>query len=727
MRKLLVPSLSSLLAVSSLFAQSSTSYGVRILLGVGDSQSTHWDGSLSATGPNIARLDPWRFQMGDAIDGNSWTMATHPIKLFLGGIFVANAHTDRGPTMASNGFIAQLTRANDDGRLQVHTSQGDFSFRLGDIPFGKSIAFLDGRVTVDRVPAAEQVTSSPEEQDFPAAVADGSGKVWVAYVEFRHAKDHNQLRAELKQAPSEFEQYRTPTGGDQVLVKSYAGGQWSSPVEITASGLDLFKTAIAIDGKGQPWVFWSQNTKDNFDIWARPIANGKPGAAVRISREVGSDIDPVAATDSSGNVWVAWQGWRSGKAGIFAARQTGSGFSAPQRVSSSPGNEWNPAIAADAKGRVTVAYDTYRNGNYDIYMRTNSAGSWAAETPGAATARYEAYPSIAYDGTGRLWLAYEEGGVGWGKDYGAYASTGTSVYQGRLIRLRGFEPNGRVVETAADVGAVLPGTAKDPYSPFGAQKDAEGLDDHLNAAKERPANNEPEPVRTAQNNYPRLKVDPSGRLWLAFRSVHPVWWGPMGSTWFEYVTSYDGNSWTAPIFLSHSDNLLDNRPALVANAPGSLLVIGSSDARAQYQLAGKYVVEAPSALLSSFLITKPSKTEAPATVPLYLNVSIPQDPYNNDLWSNMLTLGPASQPAVIEETRPVGVPAQRVTTEDAALQRMHEYRTKTDGLKIVRGEFHRHSEISFDGGSDGSILDQYRYVLDAASMDWIGCCDHDNA
>jgi hypothetical protein len=31
-----------------------------------------------------------------------------------------------------------------------------------------------------------------------------------------------------------------------------------------------------------------------------------------------------------------------------------------------------------------------------------------------------------------------------------------------------------------------------------------------------------------------------------------------------------------------------------------------------------------------------------------------------------------------------------------------------------------------DGGSDGTILDQYRYVLDAAALDWVGCCDHDN-
>ena len=31
-----------------------------------------------------------------------------------------------------------------------------------------------------------------------------------------------------------------------------------------------------------------------------------------------------------------------------------------------------------------------------------------------------------------------------------------------------------------------------------------------------------------------------------------------------------------------------------------------------------------------------------------------------------------------------------------------------------------------DGGGDGTLLDQWRYVLDAVDMDWIGCCDHDN-
>jgi len=44
----------------------------------------------------------------------------------------------------------------------------------------------------------------------------------------------------------------------------------------------------------------------------------------------------------------------------------------------------------------------------------------------------------------------------------------------------------------------------------------------------------------------------------------------------------------------------------------------------------------------------------------------------------------------------------------------------------VRGEFHRHTEISGDGGNDGPLEDMWRYAIDVAAMDWLGCGDHDN-
>ena len=41
-------------------------------------------------------------------------------------------------------------------------------------------------------------------------------------------------------------------------------------------------------------------------------------------------------------------------------------------------------------------------------------------------------------------------------------------------------------------------------------------------------------------------------------------------------------------------------------------------------------------------------------------------------------------------------------------------------LQVVRGEFHRHTEISGDGGGDGTIFDMWRYGLDMAALDWLG-------
>ena len=65
--------------------------------------------------------------------------------------------------------------------------------------------------------------------------------------------------------------------------------------------------------------------------------------------------------------------------------------------------------------------------------------------------------------------------------------------------------------------------------------------------------------------------------------------------------------------------------------------------------------------------------------------------------------------------------------ETDAIKLLRDYRSPgTDKLRIVRGEFHRHSEISMDGGNDGTLLDQWRYILDAGALDWVGCCDHDN-
>lgn len=54
------------------------------------------------------------------------------------------------------------------------------------------------------------------------------------------------------------------------------------------------------------------------------------------------------------------------------------------------------------------------------------------------------------------------------------------------------------------------------------------------------------------------------------------------------------------------------------------------------------------------------------------------------------------------------------------------YQMEADGKKyhVTWGDLHRHTDLSFDGYSDGSLYDCYRYAIDAAKMDFLGPSEH---
>ncbi len=64
--------------------------------------------------------------------------------------------------------------------------------------------------------------------------------------------------------------------------------------------------------------------------------------------------------------------------------------------------------------------------------------------------------------------------------------------------------------------------------------------------------------------------------------------------------------------------------------------------------------------------------------------------------------------------------------ESADTRRIRGYRIALGGkqYRIVRGDLHRHTELSNDGAGDGPLDDLYRYFLDAAQMDYAHVGDH---
>src|SRR5262249_35516578 len=278
-------------------------------------------------------------------------------------------------------------------------------------------------------------------------------------------------------------------------------------------------------------------------------------------------------------------------------------------------------------------------------------------------------PSCAYDAKGRLWIAYEEGPELWGKDYGALVpNKGNPLYNARSVRVVCLD-NGKLFKPAD-----LPTSRHGPVTPpFDAQKT------HLY-----------EGVNT-RYAYPRIGIDGKGRIWLTYRenfgsryASHP------GTYWLTFARRLDGDHWSEPIELHHSDGLLDSRPVLLPHKSGGLLVIHNTD--------GRYTT--------------------PETIDndIYMSyVDLPGDPQEPKLTPHE----PGTKKAEL---------VQLHKNEAEAVKAIRAYRIENEGkeYRLLRGEFHRHTELSWDGGSDGSLEDMFRYAIDCAQLDWIGNGDHDN-
>src|SRR5262249_54243700 len=82
--------------------------------------------------------------------------------------------------------------------------------------------------------------------------------------------------------------------------------------------------------------------------------------------------------------------------------------------------------------------------------------------------------------------------------------------------------------------------------------------------------------------------------------------------------------------------------------------------------------------------------------------------------------------AAVEEPRAQLPPVHPDEVADVA--RIRSYRVSAGGksLRLVRGEFHRHTEFTSHNDQDGLLEDAWRYALDAADLDWMGNGDHMN-
>jgi hypothetical protein len=601
----------------------------RISFGAGNSPPADWDGTLTVEDGQIELCNGWHLGERDSAALPGWKIRTE--------------QAPAGVTVYGSGL--------DATRIRVSTVQGSFDFTLREIRSAGVLHRLDGRVEVTWLLSSSRLTTDFNEDDFPSIAEAPDGTAYAVWASFTR-------------------------NGDQIRLRRYTNGRWATFTVVPNVEGDVWKPQVAIDGRGQPWIVWSEQISGNWDLYARNLASQAWGPRIRLTDAPGADTNHHLMSDSAGDLHVVWQGYRDGDFNIYLRSLRGDQWDPPVAISEAKGNDWEPSVASDGRGRMAVVWDSYRSGDYDVFLRTFEGGKWGKEIAVAATPYFEAHASAAIDRSGRVWIAWEQGGAGWGKDRGYMLAPGARASP----------------ESRADV-------ARHPGSYLGAERGVRvrcysgGL---LYQTAASPA--EALPVNEREYlQWPKLAIDREGRVWLHLRRrvVHTTAGpGPQTSrsVWQGYLTRYDTDRWTRVWELPDSFGRISSQSALVAGAAGNIWLAWPTDNRRWW-----------------------GNSHAPVINQVYAGF--------------MRAEGPLVEPRLSDpqpEPAPQVAPGHRDEKADIEAARRQRARVGSADLRLVRGDLHRHTELSWDGGgiNDGSVLDFYRYMIDVAAMDFGAVTDH---
>ncbi|MBI4874884.1 MAG: hypothetical protein HY822_09665, partial [Acidobacteria bacterium] len=415
----------------------------------------------------------------------------------------------------------------------------------------------------------------------------------------------------------------------------------------------------------------------DWDLYAKTY----DGRAWSARRKITSGNQPNMfhrlVADRSGALHLVWVGYLNGESRVYWSKLSGEAWPAPADISGA--SAWSPDAAFDSKGNMYVVWDSYRAGNYDIFLRPVAPDG----TPGPVeqvtkSPRFQAHPSVAIDKQDRVWVAWDESGANWGKDWNHDDTwRGTVLYADRRPRVAVRED----------------GVWKQPEA------------DILSAAPRR---------YNRYIQFPRLVADANGRVWASLQvrtfcgPNRADFWAAAGR-WERFLTSYEGDRWTPWMPVPETSSRPEG-PFHLAAGPRGLWMAWANDNRP--------AVNAPAGGAAGG--GKGGKKAAAA--PVRRRAAI----YEVDVAGFETAAATAPPPVLAGFAEPPTNPPTVHRNEPADVSRMRAYRSSLDGapLRILRGDFHRHTEISQDGPGDGSVEDLFRYNLDAAQMDTGIITDH---
>jgi hypothetical protein len=463
--------------------------------------------------------------------------------------------------------------------------------------------------------------------------------------------------------------------------------------------------AIASGPQGRVTVVFQQYTGSADRLVIRELQNGAFGSETIEAPETRDVFRPAAAYDGRGILHLVWSAQIDGEWELYARHRGAQGWSAIERVTSAAGPDIYPRLATAPDGTVWLAWQAFRNGQSDILLRPYANGAWGNEIKISESAANDWEPALSIAPDGAIWVAWDS------YDRGNYDIFARSVRGGVPGPIRAvtksprFEARpsiacdrgGRVwiafeegeANWGKDYGYLFKDRGNPLYQSRGirlVQLNGDRVEEPVQPISSAFPQGMPEMLHS-----PRIAIDSAGVLTIVAQQLSHAnrvleVWGAQG-VWEQVSFSLNGAGWTPAVVLPGSTGPNEARAAMAVTPQGTYAVWGSDN--------------------RSFTNGAPQRQTIHAA--LLQGASSAANPIGTRAFA---------------ETPELSFPAH--LTEAADLRAVRGYRIQSGGkqYRILRGDLHRHTALSQDGVGDGSLWDFYRYMLDAASMDFSTVTDH---
>jgi len=491
----------------------------------------------------------------------------------------------------------------------------------------------------------------------------------------------------------------------QVRVNRVAPAERISPPELNADF-----PAIANLGEGRLMAAWVGYREQRTAVFTREFGPHNWGQ-LNVLNTGHTDIHQIAAgRDRQRRAVIVWSAQVDGNWDLYASYGAGSNWTAPERLTTAPQPDIFPAVAFEAPNTLWLTWQGFRNGKSDIFARSFDGSKWSAEQQISTSTANDWSPAIATGRRGGVYIGWDTYDKG---NYDVMMRKATNGQWSEVMPVATSLKYEAAVSLAVDGQNRLWATWNESGLDWGKdtgflpRKQGTALyrsrwisvavhDGQRWMEPEHPFETVLPPDMQEFNDYPTLASDNNGRVWLFFRHRNlriqdtPSDTPAHRAAWEINATTYEETGWRKLTTLPFTQGRQNMRMG-VAVLEGALAAVWPMDNRDYedylFERADVYAARVP--IPSGGLGSLRFKARVQPELKIF--------------------------PTHYEEAKD--------------LARIHGYALESGGkqYKIFRGDTHRHTEFSMDGNNDGSLLDTYRYAIDAAELDFMLVSEHNGA